>query len=239
MGSTTYPAILLSLFFISAHLVVQSAAQTPPVFKCSTGAKTTCQGLVDYVVPNATTLVDIQALFGIKKLYTFLGANNHPITTPRNTTVAAKETIKIPFPCSCSNGTGASSGAPKYTVKPGDGLDHIAREIFSNLVSYQRIADVNRIPNVNLIQPGQTFTIPLPCSCDELNGTQVVHYGHVVKTGNTVEGIAQEFGTTEETILKLNGIVNSTEILAGQVLDVPLKGLVLYTRYVVHQILVY
>ncbi|KAF4357660.1 hypothetical protein F8388_007196 [Cannabis sativa] len=221
MGSATCPAILLSLFFISAHLVAQSAAQTPPTFTCS--KKATCQALVDYVVPNATTLDGIQTLFGIKKLYSLLGANGRPTSTPRTAPVAAKETIKIPFRCICKNGTGVSNRVPTYTVKKGDGLDHIARDIFSTLVSYQQIAAVNGIKDVNLIEVGQKLWIPLPCSCDDFNGTQVVHYGHVVQAGNSMEGIAQDFGTTEEALLKLNGIANSSELMAGQVLDVPLK----------------
>ncbi|XP_062110078.1 LEAF RUST 10 DISEASE-RESISTANCE LOCUS RECEPTOR-LIKE PROTEIN KINASE-like 2.1 isoform X2 [Humulus lupulus] len=220
MGSTIYPAILLSLLFISAYLKAQISAQEAPIFTFSA----TCRGLVDYVVPNATTLGGVQALFGIKSLYTLLGANDLPTSTPHKAKVAARETIKIPFPCAYINKTGASNQVPMYTVQAGDSLYHIANDIFSNLASYKRIVDVNDISDVSLIEVGQKLWIPLPCSCDELNGAKVIHYGHVVETGNSVKGIAQKFGTTEEAILTLNSaIADGTPLMAGQLLDVPLK----------------
>ncbi|KAI3947764.1 hypothetical protein MKX01_034429 [Papaver californicum] len=87
-----------------------------------------------------------------------------------------------------------------YTVKPGDGLDHIARTIFSLLVTYQEIAAVNNITDPNLIEVGQSLWIPLRCSCDNnVDENQVVHYGHVVPPKVTLEMIANEFGATEKT----------------------------------------
>ncbi|KAL5562382.1 hypothetical protein UlMin_032129 [Ulmus minor] len=213
MGSTT---LLLPLFFL-ATLAPQTTA-----FNCSTPAP--CHALVDYVVPNTTSLNAIKTLFGIKKLYSLLGANNLNISTSPNTRIPAKQKIKIPFPCRCANGSGISDQVPIYVVQPGNGLDYIARNIFSELMKYEDIAAVNGIPDPNKIEVGQKLQIPLPCSCDEVNGTKVVHYGHVVVADSSVGGIAQEFGTTEETLLKLNGMANSSQLLAGQVLDVPLKA---------------
>ena len=211
------PAILLGLFLlISAHLAASA-------FNCTT-TNAKCQGLVGYVVPNATTLSVIQTRFGIENLYTLLGANNLPTSTPPSHRVVAKQTIKIPFPCMCSNGKGVSNGVPIYIVKGGDGLDHIARDIFALLVTFPQIAAANNIPNPDKINVGDKLRIPLPCSCDQVNGTQVVHYGHVVEPGNSVEAIAQRFGTTEETLLKLNGIANANDLQAEKALDVPLTG---------------
>lgn len=78
--------------------------------------------------------------------------------------------------------------------------------------------------DVNVIYKGQRLWIPLPCSCDDVDGKEVVHLGHVVKQGSSVGEIAAEFGTTEETILRLNGIADAKMLQAGKVLDVPLKG---------------
>ncbi len=86
------------------------------------------------------------------------------------------------------------------------------------------MAQVNGIPDPDKILVGQELWIPLPCSCDEVAGTKVVHYGHVVEAGSSVEKIAMTYGTTEDILLQLNGIVNASQLLAGQVLDVPLKG---------------
>ncbi|XP_021647918.1 lysM domain-containing GPI-anchored protein 2 isoform X1 [Hevea brasiliensis] len=210
---------LMLLFF--ASLATNSSSQSQP-FKCTTSA--TCHALIDYVSPNTSTLSAIEALFSIKNLRSLLGANNFPLSTLPNQTVAAQQTIKIPFTCLCSNGTGISNKKPTYIVQSGDDLDHIAREVFSGLVTNQQIAAVNNIKNASLIHPRDELWIPLPCSCDEVGGERVVHYGHVVEAGSTLELIAEEYGTTKDTLMSLNSIVNDSSLMAGQVLDVPLKA---------------
>lgn len=215
-----YTRVFLSLCVICAALAASS--KTEAAFQCS--VQSTCSALIDYQAPNRTTLSSIKTLFGVKKFYNLLGANSLSISTPSNTTVAAKETIKVPFTCLCANGTGVSNRAPIYTVKPNDDLDHIARNVFSALTPYQEIARVNGIPDPYIIQPNQKLWIPLPCSCDSVGGGKVVHYGHKVENGSTLAIIAQRYGTTEETLLNLNGMSNSSDLLADQILDVPLRG---------------
>ncbi|XP_026394641.1 lysM domain-containing GPI-anchored protein 2-like [Papaver somniferum] len=191
---------------------------------CRSTAISKCKSVAGYVAPNATTLANITTLFGVTDFNSLLGANNLPIDTPQSKSVAANETIKIPFTCSCNNGTGISDRSPVYTVKAGDGLDHIARNIFSLLVTYQEIAAVNNISDANSIVPGQSLRIPLPCSCDDVDEIQVVHYVHVVPPKGTLEMIVDEFGATEESLLKLNNLTDAKELKAESVLDVPLRA---------------
>jgi LysM repeat protein len=80
------------------------------------------------------------------------------------------------------------------------------------------------LADVNKIEVGKKLRIPLPCSCDDVDGVKVVHYGHLVDAGSTVEGIAEQYGTTSATLLSLNQMTNASELKAAQVLDVPLKG---------------
>ncbi|KAF3434843.1 hypothetical protein FNV43_RR21930 [Rhamnella rubrinervis] len=214
MGSAT---VFLGLCLISAL-----AAPSAVAFTCS--VRGPCYSLVDYIPPNATTYNAIKTLFGVKKVYNLFGANNLPITTPPNGTVPANQKVRIPFPCLCANGTGLSNRVPNYTVKAGEFLDFIARTIFSALTTYQEIARVNGIPDPSAIEPGQQFWIPIPCSCDEVDGARVVHYGHVVESGSSVEEIAQKYNTTEDTLLKLNGMNSSGDLKASQLLDVPLHA---------------
>ncbi|KAI3850214.1 hypothetical protein MKX03_012108 [Papaver bracteatum] len=191
-------------------------------FTCTTTTK--CRSQVGYLPVNVTTLSKIATLFEIKDFNSLLGANNLPLDTPPSQSVAVNATVKIPFTCSCNNGTGISEKSPIYKVKPGDFLDHIAREIFS---LHQEIAAVNNISNPDLIDDGQLLWIPLPCSCDNLDGNQVVHYAHVVVRHNgngdveTLDMIARELGVTVESILKLND--GKEEPDAETVLDVPLR----------------
>ncbi|WCJ39996.1 LysM domain-containing GPI-anchored protein 2 [Euphorbia peplus] len=215
--STSVP-LLLTLLLLST-LTPKSSSQP---FKCTSSS--TCHSLIDYISPNATTISAVKNLFSIKNLRTLLGANNLPDSTSPNLTVAAQQTIKIPFSCICINGSGVSNKKPTYEVIDGDGLDHIAREVFSGLMTYQDIARVNEIPDPNMIRVGQELWIPLPCSCDDVEKKKVVHYGHVVESGSTMESIAEEYGTSRSTLMALNGIANDSSLLAGQVLDVPLPA---------------
>jgi LysM repeat protein len=47
---------------------------------------------------------------------------------------------------------------------------------------------------------------------------------YTIKPGDTLSGIAQEFGITVEDLVKLNNITDPNQIQAGQVLTVPAKG---------------
>lgn len=212
-------AVLLVLL----HL---AATATATNFTCSAPRGTTCDSAIGYRVPNATTYGELLARFNTTTLAGLLGANNLALTTPPTTRVRAKDTVLIPFRCLCAgNGVGQSDHKPVYTVQPQDGLDAIARNSFDAVVTYQEIATANNITDVNLIKIGQKLWIPLPCSCDPVEGAgDVFHLAHIVDGGESTSGIAATFGVTEDTLLKLNKITDPKSLLAGQILDVPLPG---------------
>ncbi|KAD4982165.1 hypothetical protein E3N88_18836 [Mikania micrantha] len=216
MGVSIFIPTLILLCFIFS---TQSTAQNPG-FRCTNSTTTTCNSLIDYRLPNTTTISAIASLFQIKNIRSLIAANNFPISTSQNYQLNASEIIKIPFPCLCRNGTGISNRRPIYTVVSGDGLYHIAAEVFSRLVTFPQIQSVNNIPNPDLISEGQELWIPLPCSCDAVDGAAVLHYGHLVANGSTLSGIAQQFNTTESTLLDLNGMSNAGALQADQILDV-------------------
>ncbi|XP_048567951.1 chitin elicitor-binding protein-like [Triticum urartu] len=68
------------------------------------------------------------------------------------------------------------------------------------------------------------FWVPQPCTCDPVGGDPVVHLTYVAPAGSSVAGIANEYGTTEETILVLNRMPDAKSLLVGQVFDVPLRA---------------
>ncbi|KAI4297852.1 hypothetical protein L6164_037715 [Bauhinia variegata] len=184
-----------------------------------------CRALIDYTAPNNTNYRAIQKLFNVKHLIDIVGANSLPANTNGTDPVNKGRTIRIPFGCKCRNSTGLSSNRrPVYTVQSGDTLSHIAEEVFSRLVTWQQIQAANNLTDPNKIDVGQEFWIPLPCSCDQVNDTTVVHYGHVVASGSTVQQIAQQYGTTQDTLLNLNNMTDPNKLQAGQILDVPLKA---------------
>ncbi|KAL5788977.1 hypothetical protein ACOSP7_005926 [Xanthoceras sorbifolium] len=211
--------ILLLSLSLSALFFSTSTAQN---FKCGTSGK--CRALVGYAPHNRSSIAEILNLFNVKNLRNVLGANNLPLTTPRNYTIEAKQTVKIHISCICSKGTGVSYNGPMYTVKKDDGLYFIAAEVFAGLVVSEKIQKANNIPNPDLIIVGQNLTIPLPCSCDEVDGEKVVHYAHVVESGSSLESIAQQFGTDQESLKKLNDIPDDSKLIADQPIDVPFKA---------------
>lgn len=213
----------LPLLLVSVSFFLSLSAQMTGDFKCS-GTTTTCLSLVGYSSKNATTFRNIQTLFAVKNLRSILGANNLPLNTTRNQRVNPNQVVRIPIHCSCSNGTGVSNRDIEYTIKKDDTLSLIATEIYGGLVTYQKISEVNKIPDPNKIEIGQKFWIPLPCSCDKLNSEDVVHYAHVVKLGSSLREIAAQFGTDNTTLAQLNGIIGDSQLLADYPLNVPLKG---------------
>ncbi|CDP14511.1 unnamed protein product [Coffea canephora] len=224
-GSSRGGALLRGLSLVCSvgvlFVIFSSAAAEP--FQCNSSG--TCDALVDYVLPNSTTLSRVQTLFNVKNLTSILGANNLPLSTPPQRTFPANQTLKIPFPCICTKGaTGKSNKLPIYTVVPNDFLYHIAAEVFSGLVTSQQIQAVNNISNANLIYAGQKLWIPLPCSCDQVDGQMVVHYGYAVPARSSVDGIAQQYNTTADVLLRLNGLASPNDLKAGAILDVPLKA---------------
>ncbi|KAL9370594.1 hypothetical protein Peur_035734 [Populus x canadensis] len=214
-----FAIILMCLLVYSSFTTISVAQQA---FKCREG--TTCRSLVGYKSPNTTSISSIQKLFGVKNLHSLLGANNLRSSTSPNYMIQEQQVIKIPIPCICFNGTGASNKMPIYTVQPDDGLYYIASNVFMGLLTYQRIQQVNKIENANEIDVGQELWIPLPCSCEEVEGERVVHYAHLVEEGSTVEEIAEKFGTTNDTLYRLNGIANNSQLIAATAFDVPLKA---------------
>nr|DAX52484.1 MAG TPA: hypothetical protein [Caudoviricetes sp.] len=104
-----------------------------------------------------------------------------------------------------------SSNIQTYTVKAGDTLSGIGSKFG---VSYQKIAADNNISNPNLIHPGQVLKIYTDQS------QQPVYETYIVKSGDTLSEIAQQFKTTIDKIARNNGINNVNLITIGQKLKI-------------------
>ncbi|XP_057769140.1 lysM domain-containing GPI-anchored protein 2 [Salvia miltiorrhiza] len=211
------------LLFIITLISISISPASAKTFRCTSGGAT-CDAVVDYVSPNRTTLGAIQSLFTVPHLRSILGANNFTLNSTGRTPVEAKQTVRIPFPCICRNGTGVSNGRPVYTVVSGDGLYHIAADVFSNIVTVAEIVAANNIENPDVILVGQNLTIPMPCSCDAVDGAAVVHYGHEVAAGSSIEGIAQQYNVSQETLMQLNNLTGPQDLKAEDIIDVPLRA---------------
>lgn len=93
-----------------------------------------------------------------------------------------------------------------YTVKAGDTLSGIASKYGT---TYQELARINNIKNPNLIYAGQVLKI------NSSNAAPNVET-YIVKSGDTLSGIASKFGTTYQKIAKDNNISNPNKIYPNQ-----------------------
>lgn len=100
-----------------------------------------------------------------------------------------------------------------YTVQRGDTLSGIASKFGT---TYQHLAAINGITNPNFITTGQVLLID---SAPTSPNPQVKTY--TVQRGDTLSGIAAQFGTTYQVIAQINGIANPNLIYPGQVLRIP------------------
>ncbi|XP_037432971.1 chitin elicitor-binding protein-like [Triticum dicoccoides] len=218
------PACSLPALLLLTLAVLSPTPAAAARFACNATAPraSTCQALVSYSPPNATTLAAVRALFQLRSHRALLASNDLPLSTP--TTAPAPFPVRVRLPCLCSGGAGATFQRPTYKVRAGDTLDAVARGAFAGLVTYRDIAAANNISDPNRVAVGQELWVPLPCSCDPVGGEPVVHLTYVAPAGSSVAGIAEEYGTTEETILALNRMPDAKSLLAGQVLDVPLRA---------------
>lgn len=105
----------------------------------------------------------------------------------------------------------SSSSYQTYIVKSGDTLSGIGSKFG---VAYQKIAADNNISNPNLIHPGQVLKIYTN------QPQQPIYETYVVKAGDTLSEIAQQFRTSVDKIASDNGIKNVNLIIIGQKLKI-------------------
>ncbi|MCK6508490.1 LysM peptidoglycan-binding domain-containing protein [Myxococcota bacterium] len=112
-----------------------------------------------------------------------------------------------------------------YTVQQGDTLGRIAQRFGTTVAALQQ---ANGIANPDRIQVGQTLVIPNqqtttapPVTSTTPAPPPPTAGSYTVRSGDTLFGIAQRFGTTVPALQQANGITNPNQIQAGQVLTLP------------------
>lgn len=158
----------------------------------------------NYIVKPGDCLSKIGAKLGVNWRDI---ANANGITSPyviyvgQNLIIPGSTTNLTPAPQPSNNGT-------TYIVKAGDTLSGIAAKFGT---TYQKIAAENGIANPNIIHPGQVLKIN--------GGSQVTNNTgreYIVKSGDTLSGIAARFGTNYQKIARDNNISNPNIIHPGQ-----------------------
>lgn len=112
--------------------------------------------------------------------------------------------------------TPAPAAGGTYRVVSGDTLSGIAAKYG---VSWQALQQMNGLPDPNRIYPGQTLKVPgggsSPAPAPSGGNT------YTVKSGDTLSGIAAQFGTSWQNLRDINGLPDANKIYPGQVLKVP------------------
>ena len=154
---------------------------------------------ITYIVKRGDTLSQIAVRYGTT-VNTLVRLNN--ITNPNRIYVGQRLTIP---------GRNSGSSNVTYVIKRGDTLSQIAVRYGTTVNTLVRL---NNITNPNRIYVGQRLTIP-----GRNSGSSNVTY--VIKRGDTLSQIAARYGTTVNTLARLNNIRNINLIYAGQILSIP------------------
>lgn len=123
-------------------------------------------------------------------------------------------------PTPVENETSSNTSSTTYTVVRGDCLSAIGSKLG---VNWKDIASVNGITSPYTIYVGQVLIIPGNSNQNSnsvSNNTTNNSTTYTVKSGDTLSGIANKFGTTYQKIAADNGITDPNKIYPGQVLKI-------------------
>lgn len=104
-------------------------------------------------------------------------------------------------------GAGTAEADATYTVKSGDTLSNIAERTGQ---SVSDLAQKNNISDINHLSVGQVIEI----ADTSENGT------YTVKSGDTLSGIAEKYGTTVDRLMQLNHLSSDFLVVGEQIVTV-------------------
>ena len=105
-----------------------------------------------------------------------------------------------------------------YKVRRGDSLGKIAARFG---VSQRDLQRKNKIRNASRIYPGQVLQIPGGARTASPDARPVKGGVYTVRRGDTLHSIAKRMGTSEATLVELNGLKSRHRIQVGQTLYLP------------------
>ena len=176
----------------------------------------TLSGIANQFGMNYVQLAQINHIKNVNRIYVGqtlqlqAQANNATVSQPvhNNTTNNAKP---APTPAPATNNAA-------YTVKSGDTLSGIASRFG---VSYEQLAQLNNIANPNLIYVGQVLRVngqaaPRYNNYSRSSATTSVRGGYTVRSGDTLSGIAAQYGLNWHTLAQRNNLQSPYTIYVGQ-----------------------
>ena len=149
-----------------------------------------------------------------------------PTNTPTITTtptLTATLTPSSPFLYTIQEGYNLQAISTKF------GLGDDGIQLILLLNPYDAASGSGIDPLTSIVYPGQQITIPnpgmplpteTPIPANILRGTKVTY---IVRTGDTLAGIASKFNSTLDDIVKANNLTDANSIFVGQQLQVPVN----------------
>ena len=130
--------------------------------------------------------LDLSLFYGDENAWrAYVGATGQPVPTPQ----PQVQTYEQPV---------AQTDGTTYIVQPGDTLSGIASMYGT---TYQHLAEINGIANPDLIHVGDRIVIDGVVSAQS---SDVEYY--TIQSGDTLSGIAANYGTTWQWLAEINGI---------------------------------
>lgn len=177
-------------------------------------SESTDKKVIYYTVQPGNTLSGIAAIYGVtvSQLQTINGITNPNLIYPG-------QVLKIyPNENREQRTTEKKEFSSTYIVKSGDTLSAIAQR-FDTTVS--ELVELNDISNPNLIYPGEVLKIPTKSNDNSKSASSKQYLKtYIVRSGDTLWGIARLFNTTVDNLVRINNISNPNLIYPGQVLKI-------------------
>lgn len=207
-GPTLYLVLALVAIAITAGLLIAGGLGSPPVPDLTFTPAPTTQAAAATPTPAPPTATPEAES----------SATPAPSATRAATTTPAPSATRAATATAETTATSATTATPEaavgafveYTVQEGDTLNAIALRYNT---SAEAILALNDIPDPALLTVGTVLRIPG-------EGTPAF-IEHTVARGETLVGIARQYGVTTEAILQVNEIPNPRSLTVGAVLRVP------------------
>lgn len=174
-----------------------------------------------YVVQYGDTLYGIARTFGVG-VDALARANGKTI----NSWVYAGQRLTIPGGTPSYSPPPQNTSSSYYTVRPGDTLTGIA---YRHGVSIGALAQINGIRVDSWVYAGQQLKVPgqsyapqqPPQQPQQSRPSYSEGYYHIVRPGETLARIANQYGATTQQLARANRIPDPAHIYAGQKLLIP------------------
>lgn len=203
--------------YVGQKLAVSGQVKEETKPSTGTPSKNTGSTSTQHVVKAGNTLS------GLAKQYGTTIANLKSVNNLKSDTIYVGQKLVIkgaantetkPAP---STGTGSTTGTSSYAVKSGDTLSGIARKhntTVSNLKSLNKLSSDTIYVGQKLAVGGTVKEEAKPSTGTPVNnGSSTTQ--HVVKAGNTLSGLAKQYGTTVANLKSINNL-KSDIIYVGQ-----------------------